>query len=376
MTFAISLAVLSSGACQSDSGGSAKGEVLNRVGFRVEPEVTVSPASGPAGTPIHITMTGIGWKFVENSWQVLYDNQHTGVLTAVTTHGTARAVIPAAGGSGRQIIQVVHGAFTFPYLNGQQSPYPDRPIFFKEFTVTGGEPVLPPPPEEQGLEVLEGQPPDEIDGPTMWLDKTRGPITTPVTLHGAGFEGGQEVRLEWVRAGFSPVDVGSIKGDLKYDMTTVTAHADGTFTHTFDIPDDLGGLHPINAYVGGEQVASAMYTLVPSALPLENASGPPGTMVKIHLKGGGYTETANIFNIVYDNAHIGYACAVNSQGDVQINMPLTGQPGWHFIDLYPGIYKGKETMKVRNFRIPQLTYEEDHPGERLPAFRFAVEVTE
>jgi hypothetical protein len=28
-----------------------------------------------------------------------------------------------------------------------------------------------------------------------------------------------------------------------------------------------------------------------------------------------------------------------------------------------------------NFRLPQLTFERDHPGEDLPRFRFAFEVT-
>jgi hypothetical protein len=55
-------------------------------------------------------------------------------------------------------------------------------------------------------------------------------------------------------------------------------------------------------------------------------------------------------------------------------MKATGEPGWHFIDLYPGIYKGQET-RPNNFRIPQLTWYDDHPGEDYPAFRFAFEVT-
>ena len=79
-------------------------------------------------------------------------------------------------------------------------------------------------------------------------------------------------------------------------------------------------------------------------------------------------------HLVYDNAYIGYACAFNSQGDVTIYMEATGEPGWHFIDLYPGIYKGTETLPI-NYRMPQLTYAADHPGEDLPAFRFAFEVT-
>ena len=38
------------------------------------------------------------------------------------------------------------------------------------------------------------------------------------------------------------------------------------------------------------------------------------------------------------------------------------------------IYKGKETRPI-NYRLPQLTGERDHPGEDLPAFHFAFEVT-
>ena len=85
-------------------------------------------------------------------------------------------------------------------------------------------------------------------------------------------------------------------------------------------------------------------------------------------------ETANIYTVVYDNGHSGYACGFNSQGDVEIVMQATGEPGWHYIDLYPAIYKGKETRPV-NYRLPQLTADQDHPGEDLPIFRFAFEVT-
>jgi hypothetical protein len=88
----------------------------------------------------------------------------------------------------------------------------------------------------------------------------------------------------------------------------------------------------------------------------------------------GWSETANIYTVVYDNATSGYACAFNSQGDVEIFMQATGEPGWHFIDLYPAIYKGKET-RPNNYRLPQLTYADDHPGEDLPRFRFVFEVT-
>ncbi len=71
---------------------------------------------------------------------------------------------------------------------------------------------------------------------------------------------------------------------------------------------------------------------------------------------------------------MGYACGFNSGGDVHVFVDLDGAPGWHFIDLYPGIYKGTETTP-NNPRIPQLTFAADHPGERLPAFHFAFLIT-
>jgi len=110
-------------------------------------------------------------------------------------------------------------------------------------------------------------------------------------------------------------------------------------------------------------------------MPLDVDHGPAGTMFTIHLKGVGWTETANIFTVDYDNSFIGYACGFNSQGDVVIHLYATGQPGWHYVDLYPAIYKGKETGP-NNFRLPQLTYAADHPGEDLPHFRFAFNVVE
>jgi hypothetical protein len=42
------------------------------------------------------------------------------------------------------------------------------------------------------------------------------------------------------------------------------------------------------------------YWVKPTALPVHVTSGPVGTTFTIHLKGGGWTETANIFHVVYD----------------------------------------------------------------------------
>ena len=94
----------------------------------------------------------------------------------------------------------------------------------------------------------------------------------------------------------------------------------------------------------------------------------------MHLKGVGWTQTANIYTLVYDNAYVGYACGFNSQGDITVYLPATGEPGWHYIDLYPGIYQGTDVSQTNDFRIPQLTASDDHPGEKLPVFHFAFQI--
>jgi hypothetical protein len=99
--------------------------------------------------------------------------------------------------------------------------------------------------------------------------------------------------------------------------------------------------------VADETVQSALFRS-PTAFPLDVEHGSPSTQFTLHLKGVGWTETANIYTVVYDNSYVGYACAFNSHGDVEIPLQATGDPGWHFIDLYPAIYRGEE-QQPRNF---------------------------
>ncbi len=351
------------------------GEVLNRVGFNIEPTVSISPTSGPLGTMITVTMTGIGWARMENSWTLMYDNKYTGLLSAVTTKGTARAVIPATGGTGRHILKILHGAYQYPYLNTEQNPRPDQPVISRQFTVTDGAVVLPLAAEDQGFSAEPGVPPADSGDPVLWTDPGMGPIRTQTSLLGKGFSLGQEVRFLWFRVVGNRVSGGGWDEE-SFELGTATAEADGSISLAFTTPDDLGGGHRIEAISAGDKITETAFVITPSISELAVSSGPVGTELTINIKGVGWTETANIYHLVYDNGYLGYACGFNSQGDITLNLPLTGQPGWHFIDLYPGIYKGKEAGGVQNFRIPQLTYQDDHPGEDLPAFRFAVLITE
>jgi hypothetical protein len=343
--------------------------LLTQTGFSLDMTVKLSRNSGPVGTPIQVEVKGIGWRQLQNSWLLLYDNNFTGWISAVTTGGSASFTIPATGAPGLHVIELLHGDFTFPYRNMQQSPEPDRPRFVLHFTVTPGTPVLPPPPPLQAQATVRTLPPpgELVAAPPF---STTG---QPVTVSGSGFAPDRTYRLDWATVTGNRVAGGGWQESSR-PVSTAKADSGGRVTFDFIVPDDLGGAHALSVR-DGDRTANGTFWIAPSAEPLDVERGPAGVTFKIRLKGVGWTETANIYHVVYDNSYIGYACGFNSQGDVEIELQATGAPGWHFIDLYPGIYKGAESRPI-NFRIPQLTYAEDHPGEDLPRFRYAFLIVE
>jgi hypothetical protein len=348
----------------------ADGVIVNKAAFNIDMEVTVSPTSGPVGTPITIEAHGIGFRAGNDSWQISYDSAYTGWVSAVTTHGNAKAVIPATGALGVHTIAVMHGEFTFPYLNPQQNPYTGRPQWHIPFTVTADEPVLPPDSSTQTLT------PDPVKPPaagTLTLTPPAGVVGSSALVMAFGMPANAEFAVLWSSVRGNRV---SGQGFAGTDDQIGIAHTDaqGTLSWRFSVPDDLGGPHTLSLLNGDQMAAHGEYTITPSAFPISQSSGPSGTRVLIHLKGVGWTETANIYHVDVDNAYAGYACGFNSDGDVQLYLDMDGALGWHFIDLYPGIYKGKEDSP-NNFRTPQLTFATDHPGERLPAFHFAFQIT-
>ncbi len=350
-------------------------EVQNQSNFKVDMQVSISPSSGPVGTSINIDAQGIGWRPLENSWEVIYDNKFTGWISSVTTDGIAHASITAIGAPGEHIIQIIHGSATFPYLNMQQSPRPDRPQWTFEFTVTDGAPITPPPAQEQGLPMQKSAGKPSTTGPALWTDIASGTVGTPVILQGSGLPAGKQLDLLWFRVVGSRVS-GNGWVEASVPLGNVTVGADGTIIFPFKALDDVGGPHRIEVQDAGTKLAETSFTITPSAFDISPSSGPAGTTITVHLKGVGWTQTANIYTLVYDNAYVGYACGFNSQGDVTVYLPATGEPGWHYIDLYPAIYAGTDMSQTNDFRIPQLTALEDHPGEHLPVFHFAFQVTE
>jgi hypothetical protein len=345
--------------------------LVGQVNYSVDMTVDVSPKSGPVGTPIRVTVKGIGSRSLYNSWDLLYDNHFTGWMSAVTTHGAATFTIPATGEVGDHVLQVMHGALSFPYSNPEQNPAPGRPRWDILFKITPGAPVLPPPLEAQAQKTMRLPP---QTGDLLSTPRFSG-VGEPVKVSGSGLEAGKTYKLNWTRSVGSRVS-GRGWEEISTPVAEAKADAAGRIEFALKTPDDLGGTHGFWIDTGNGTKKIGTHVIKPTALPLDVARGPVGTKFTVHVKGWGWTETSNITHVVYDNAYNGYACAFNSQGDMQIVLPATGAPGWHFVDLYPGIYKGQEQdPNLNNFRIPQLTYAADHPNEDLPAFHFAFEVT-
>ncbi|MET0924824.1 MAG: hypothetical protein ABWY47_16940, partial [Xanthobacteraceae bacterium] len=288
--------------------------LLTQTAFKLDMTVKLAADRGPLGTPIAIEVQGIGWRELEGSWVLLYDNKFTGFISTVTTGGTARFTIPATGHTGLHIIEMLHSDFGSPYRNTQQSPVPDRPQFKLGFTITPGAPVLPPPPAQQAQREVRSLPPQ---GDLVATPAFSG-IEQPVVVAGSGFEAGKTYRLNWNTVVGNRM-TGAGWEEKSRVIAEGTADASGRTEFRFKAPDDLGGVHNLWVDAGGTKKQGAFW-IAPTALPLDVARGPVGTTFRVHLKGVGWSETANIYTVVYDNAVSGYACAFNSQGDVEIVM--------------------------------------------------------
>jgi len=343
-------------------------------GIEVTQSFEMTPLSGPIGTPIELRVKGLGWRTMENTWVVNWDNRAVGFITAVGTKGSAVARFRAVGPVGDHPVKIYTGWQGQSYLNFQQAPnaYLPRPDF--TFQTTPGR--FPGPATYAEPYSTYALPETEIQIPNakLRLQPSQGPVGTHAKLTGEGFPRNSTLDVYWQSYVGSRVS-GNGYAPQQTAIGKVEVAKDGRIEFPLIVPEDLGGQHALELRDGRKPVARAYFAIETSIVSMTPTSGPAGTPVTIHLKGVGWTEYDNIFAATYDNAYMGYACGFNTQGDVVINFKAAGEPGEHLIDLFPGIYQGppKETQLL--YRIPQLTYADDHPGNKIPALHFKFEVT-
>jgi hypothetical protein len=345
---------------------------LAQGGVEVGQTFEMTPAQGPVGTTIELRVKGLGWRTMESTWVVNWDNQEAGYVSATGTRGSAVARFRATGPIGDHTINVLTGYMGQGYLNHEQAPNAYLPVPQFAFRVTPGRAATPAfyaePYQPQPVPASTG-----VNGASAKITPTQGPVNTKAALAVTGLPKNAQVSLVWGSYegnrvsgnGFEPID---------NELTKVTTTADGRITMPVSIPEDLGGRHSLSIRSGDTTLATTYFVIETSIVSMTPASGPAGTPVTIHLKGVGWTEYDNIYVATYDNAYMGYACGFNTGGDVVVHFTAAGAPGMHLIDFYPGIYQGPEGGQ-QLYRLPQLTYADDHPGNRIPALRFSFDVT-
>jgi hypothetical protein len=350
------------------------GKVVAQNGVEVTQSFDMTPTSGPIGTAIELRVKGLGWRPMENTWVVDWDNRGIGFVTAAGTRGSAIARFRAAGPSGDHFVKVYTGWQGQSYLNYQQAPnaYLPRPDF--TFHTTSGSSSTPAAYADEYKVYSLPEPEVHIVNGKLSLSSVQGPSGAETVLCGEGFPADSTLDLFWQTYIGSRVSGSGFAPEEKL-IAKVKVGKDGKFNAPLTIPQDLGGEHGIEIREGDKLLGRAYYAIETTIVSMEPTSGPAGTPITIHLKGVGWTEYDNLYVATYDNAYMGYVCGFNSQGDVEITFKAAGGAGIHVIDFFPGIYQGPPTENQLLYRMPQLTYADDHPGNKIPALHFNFDVT-
>lgn len=357
-------------------------------GFLLMRTITVTPSSGPVGTPITITYSGLGASLYTGGASLLYDNHYVGEMMANWTRGTARAVIRASGGVGPHTIQIGN-AISYLYLNVPQSPIPYTNGFHVTFSVTKDD--GPPPasiawpvsvaPTISARTTLQATGLATNSKVIASLATTDGPVNTSVALSASGFTSNAPISMVWSTVVGNRVNCKSTCWAFASTPLGTAKPAGGALQTNISVPDGLGGWHVVQLMQNGQQLAQIPFYVEESIVGQGVSSvvlkeGQPFT---IHIKGVGWTQLDNTVGVDYDNSYMGYGCGFNSNGDVLLHLIATGGPGTHLIDLYPMLYSLSPSFADTPYgMVPVLTYAQDYPGlalgYHLPSLHFAITI--
>lgn len=339
------------------------GDVVAAGTLILSPVATIVGSSVAEGLFFHIHVDGVGVGGYTSVYEVLYDNRLLGNVSAVTTSGQADFTVRAEGGVGSHTIQLVVGGVEGPYLNAAQSPFKYRPNYSFTVNVTPGQPTT----VSDALPQAKPSP-----GNHLTASISSGIVGDKFTLSGESLTPNHPYQIVWNTMAGSRVS-GSGYNTEQIQLGTVTTDASGNFSKSLTVPDDLGGpAHTIQLLDGATVAGDTSFRIYPSLISAPKTV-TVGQQFTVNLHGVGWTEYDNTYAVNYDNSTIGYVCGFNSHGDVTIQLQATGAPGLHYVDLYPSVYKGQQTLPYL-FGIPLLTYAKDHPGDDLPAIHVVVNV--
>ena len=363
------------------------GAQVAKGGFLLERQVRISPTRGPVGTPIKVTVIGMGSPTYESVGALLWDNHFAGAVSANTTRGVTSFTIRAAGKVGPHYIEYAGSSHTVPYLNMLQGPVPWTNEHVLKFTITKDQgapktwvenPVAVSPTVSARTTVIDT---DVAKGSTakVVVDSNKGVILSKVNVKASGLTPRAPAQILWSSVVGNRVNcTGQCWKFTSQLLGQAGAAADGSLATAVTIPDGLGGWHAIQVVQTGKLVAQVPYFVKRTfvAAPKVAKAGQPFV---VELKGVGWTQLDNTLAVNYDNSYIGYACGFNSNGYVRVQLVATGDPGTHLIDLYPLLYTQQPAYPYPQLgMVPLLGFARDAPGLAagydIPAFHIAIKV--
>ena len=394
------------------------GAAVAHGGYQTTRALTISPTSGPIGTPITITYTGMGATLYTAGAAVHWDNNMAGEMQALWTRGTGQVVIRAAGPRGVHYVHV-GDAIGVTYMNIIQSPVPYANGGSLPFVVTNdpgvGKPyatfpadVQPTTPLRTTLSTVGLDPATKA---VMTLSKSSGDILSKVNVKTSQVAVDGTYQIVWSTVVGNRVNCTGVCWSFNAIPLGTATVVNGSSSTDVTIPDNLGGFHVIQMVKGSVIEAQSPFYVKESIMPFYDAkgkvtgmgvaafdpstspdsvargqAGEPTTIFKngdyftISIKGVGWTQLDNTLAVTYDNNYIGYGCGFNSNGYMVIKLVATGAPGTHIIDLHPLLYTNQPSFANTPYgMLPVLSSDRDFPGLALgyqvPSFHFAIKVT-
>jgi hypothetical protein len=400
----------------------ANGVAVAHGGLTLLRTLTVTPKSGPIGTRITVTYTGLGASLYPGGAALLWDNHNTGEMMGHWTRGTAKVTIRAAGPVGNHLITVAD-AIGVQYLNINQSPLPYAQGFSVMFHTTkdNGRPtasidwpaqVTPTVTQVTTLGTVGLDPASKA---VATLSPASGPVNTKTSISVTGLPMTGTATLVWSTVVGSRVNCSGtcwLTQPVQLGSATVT---NGNLSAPITVPDGLGGWHAVKVMNGTTVEAQVAFYVKESMITFYKKDGSVATVgiqrpdnaasataiatggyhaqqvgtptyrfkagqeFTINLDGVGWTQFDNTLAVTYDNSFIGYGCGFNSSGYTVIQMHATGTPGTHIIDLYPMLYTNQPSFANTPYgMLPVLSYANDEAGLALgyqvPSFHFAITI--
>jgi hypothetical protein len=396
----------------------ANGVGAGHGGLQVARGFTMKPTSGPVGTPITVTYTGLGPKLYAAGAALIYDNHFAGEMMARWTRGTATAVIIASGNVGKHYVQA-NEAISFSYLNVMQSPVPYANSGSGIFTITKDNGAFKPyiqwpakvTPSVSNRTTLSSIGLDPATKAVASLSVESGPVGSKTTLNVNGLTTNGSHQIVWATVVGNRVNctTGTCWVYNSLPLATVNVES-SSISKEVTIPDHLGGWHVIQLKQGDMIEAQTAFYVKESIMPFldkngktigmglatadlsgsveafaKGGAGTPTNTFKegdeftISIKGVGWTQFDNTLAVTYDNSYIGYGCGFNSNGYLVVHLKALGGVGTHVIDLRPLLYTQQPSFGNTPYGMaPVLTFDRDFAGlamgYQIPAFHFAINI--